>query len=130
MRLETAKEFKTTLGPVKVSDEHAVCWNIQAAEAGYHRLILDIDGAQIDKELAVGDGLMRVSLARPEWSWSEALVNPAETPLAAQSPVRSIEIQYPKRSAFASGTNTWMIYWFAVSFVAALCCRRMLKVQI
>ena len=130
VRLETAREFKTTLGPVKVSDEHAVCWNIQAAETGYHRLVLDIDGAQFAKELAVGDGLMRVSLARPEWSWSEALVNPAETPLAAQSPVRSIEIQYPKRSAFASGTNTWMIYWFAVSFVAALCCRRMLKVQL
>ena len=71
VRLEAAKEFKTTLGPVKVSDVHAVCWNIQAAEAGYHRLILNIDGAQLDKELAVGDGLMRVSLVRPEWSWSE-----------------------------------------------------------
>ena len=130
MQLDASAAFKPTLGPVKISDERAVCWNVEARQAGYHRLALDIDGTKIDKELAIGDGPMRVSLSRPAWNWSEALLNPAETPLAVNSPVRSIEIQYPKRLAFASGTNTWVIYWFVVSFVAALGFRRMLNVQL
>ena len=91
---------------------------------------LDIDGTKIEKELAIGDGPMRVSLCARHGTGLRRMLNPAETPLAANSPVRSIEIQYPKRLGFASGTNTWVIYWFVVSFAAALCCRRMLNVQL
>jgi uncharacterized membrane protein (DUF106 family) len=130
VQLDASPAFKPTLGPVKVSDQRAVCWNIEADYAGYHRLVIDIGGQKIDKELAIGDGLMRVSLARPSSDWSDALLNPAESPLKAESPVRSVEIQYPQRAAFASGTNTWVIYWFIVSFAAALCCRRVLNVQL
>ena len=30
----------------------------------------------VDKELAVGDGFMRVSAQRPGWDWSDVLLNP------------------------------------------------------
>ncbi len=90
----------------------------------------DVDGQNIDKELAIGGGFMRVSTLRPSWSWSDALLNPWERPFGPDSPVQSIEIDYPNRASWTSGTDTWVIYWFAVSLVAAFCCRGMLGVNL
>ena len=36
-------------------------------------------------------------------------------------PVQSIEIEYPLRSSWTSGTDSWVIYWFVVSMIAAFC---------
>ena len=62
--------------------------------------------------------------------WSEALMHPAEMPFPPESPVRSIEISYPARSSWTCGTDRWIIYWFAVSLVAAFCFRRVLRVNV
>ena len=84
----------------------------------------------VAKELAIGDGLMRVSTERPGWDWSAILLNPGEEPFRPDDPVRSIEIDYPQRSSWTSGTDSWVIYWFVVSMVAALCFRRALNVNV
>ena len=55
-------------------------------------------GKLVEKELAIGDGFMRVSAERPEWCWSDILWQPAEAPFAADSPVRAIRIDYPGRA--------------------------------
>ena len=67
---------------------------------------------------------MRVSTQRPGWEWSAILLNPWEEPFRPDSSVRSIEMDYPERSSWTSGTHSWLIYWFVVSMAAALCCRR------
>ncbi len=67
---------------------------------------------------------------RPGWDCSEILFNPAEEPFRPGFPVRSIEIGYPPRSSWTSGTDSWVIYWFVVSMVAALCFRRALGVHV
>jgi hypothetical protein len=51
-------------------------------------------------------------------------MRPAETPFPHDSPVRSIEINYPARASWTSGTDYRMVYCFAVSLVAAFCSRR------
>jgi hypothetical protein len=73
---------------------------------------------------------MRVSVQRPAWDWSDALLHPAEPPFRPDSAVRSIEIDYPERSSWTSGTGWWLIYWFVVSTVSALCLRRWLNVNV
>ncbi len=78
----------------------------------------------VAKELAIGDGFMRVSIERPGWDWSAILLNPWEEPFRPDDPVQSIAIDYPERSSWTSGTDSWVIYWFVVSMVAALCFRR------
>jgi hypothetical protein len=118
------------VGPVHVASKREVCWNIRARAAGLHRLVFSVDGQDIDKELAIGGGFMRVSTVRPNWSWSDALLNPWEHPFSSDSPVQSIEIDYPNRASWTSGTDTWVIYWFAVSLVAAFLCRGMLGVNL
>jgi hypothetical protein len=73
---------------------------------------------------------MRVSQQRPGWSLSDALLHPSEPPFRPDAPVRAIEIDYPRRDSWTSGTDSWVIYWFAVSMVAALCFRRVLNVHV
>lgn len=128
--LQPADALEVTLGPVRVSSKREICWNIKARQNGYHRAVFDVDGQAIDKELAIGDGFMRVSAQRPGWSWNEILLHPGERPFAPDSPVHSIEIAYPKRSSWTSGTDSWVIYWLLVSLVAALCFRRFLGVHV
>jgi hypothetical protein len=126
--LKRTDAVKTLVGPVRIFSKRQVCWTIEASEKGYHLLVLNVNDQTIEKELAVGDGFMRVSTERSEWS--DALLHPGERPFGPDSPVRSIEVDYPERSSWTSGTNYWVIYWFIVSMVAAFCFRRVLKVNV
>jgi hypothetical protein len=128
--LGPADAVETTVGPVRVHSKREVCWNIKARESGYHRLAFRVGEEAIDKELAVGDGFMRVSAQRPGWHWADVLMHPWEKPFGPDAPVRSIEISYPARPSWTSGTDWWVFYWFAVSMVAALCFRRAMNVHV
>jgi hypothetical protein len=128
--LRPTDAVETTVGPVRVKSRREVCWNIKVRESGYHRLSFRVGDRTVDKELAAGDGFMRVSARRPAWVGSEVLEYPGEEPFAPDSPVRSIDVKYPERSSWTSGTNLWVVYWFAVSLVVAFCFRRVLRVNV
>jgi hypothetical protein len=130
VRLLPTDTVETTVGPVRVFSKREVCWNIKALQSGYHRLAFQVDGQDAVKELAVGDGFMRVSARRPPWLWSEVLMYPREEPFALDFPVRSIDISYPVRPSLACGTDRWVVFWFAVSLAAAVCFRRLLRVNV
>ena len=141
--------------PVRVFSKREVCWTVTARENGYHRLVFRVGDQEVEKELAVGDGLMRVSARRPERAWSEDLVyHPAEEPFGPGCSVRSIDVAYPERASLAdggepwslcwfvlgtkaagwlggaSGLPGWLVYWFAVSLAVAFCFRRVLRVNV
>ncbi len=128
--LQPTTTVDVNVGPVRVQSKREVCWNVKAREAGSHRLVFQVGDQLNSKELAIGDGLMRVSTQRPGWDWGAILLNPAEEPFRPDQPVRSIEIGYPQRLSRTSGTDSWVIYWFVVSMVAALCFRRALRVAV
>ncbi len=130
IRLRPTDAADVTAEPVRMFSRREVCWSIRARESGYHRLVVDVDGRPYEKELAVGDGYMRVSAVRPPWCWTDVLIHPAERPFSPESPVQSIRIEYPRRDSWISGTDRWVIYWFAASLVAALCFRPWLRVHI
>jgi hypothetical protein len=130
VNLAPTDALEVSLGPVRVRSKRELCWNIRARADGHHRLVLQVDGQAIDKELAIGDGFMRVSTERPGWSWSDALVNPSESPFGPDAPVQSITIDYPKRSSWTCGSDSWVIYWFVVSMAVAFCCRKLVGVII
>ena len=130
VRLEPTTAVDVTIGPVRVLSKREVCWNIRARENGYHRVRFRAGGQAADKQLAVGDGWMRLSARRPAWRWSDILLYPCERPFGPGSLIQSIQIDYPGRESWTSGTDWWIVYWFAVSLVAALCFRRLLNVNI
>jgi hypothetical protein len=130
VRLEPNPAGDVLIGPVRVPSKREVCWKIRAREKGTHRLVFAAGQATADKELAISPRFLRVSKLRPSWQWSDVLMNPAEAPFRPSSQVRSIDISYPDRDSWTSGTDIWVFYWFAVSFVAALLFRRALNVNI
>jgi len=129
-KLVDAPGITTTVGPVHVPAKNMVCWNVEATDAGCHRISFGIGGQTFEKELAVGERFMPVSLERPSWSWTSALLHPREEPFPADSLVQSIEVVYPERESWTSGTNWWLVYWFVVSLVAAFVARPLFKVNI
>jgi hypothetical protein len=128
--LATGPEFEATVGPVHVPSKNMICWSVQARQPGVQRLAFDVGKERFDKELAVGNGFMPVSIERPAWSWEQALMNPRETPFPADSAVESIAIGYPSRPGWTCGSNTWVIYWFLASMVAAFAVKPLLKVNL
>jgi hypothetical protein len=128
--LQPTDAVETLVGPVRVQSKREVCWNLKTRASGQHRLTFLVGDETFDKELTVGDGLMRVSTLRPDWDWWDALRYPEERPFPPGSAVRSIEIDYPRRESYISGTDWWVIYWFAVSLVAGFCFRRALNVNV
>lgn len=117
-------------GPVRVTSQREVCWLIRAQADGQHRLAFIVDGQRVEKELAVGGGMMRVSKQRPGWSWADALLYPREPPFRPGDAVAGIDIDYPARDSWTSGTGYWVIYWFVVSMLAALLVRPWLGVNV
>ncbi len=130
VKLAPSNAIKTMAGPVRVTRRREVCWNIQARSNGHHRLVFQMGEWSAEKELAIGDGFMRVSGQRPGWLWSNALQHPCEKPFGPESPFQSIAIDYPQRSWWPGGGNAWAGYWFAGAMIAAFCFRRMLGVNI
>jgi hypothetical protein len=129
--VQPSEGLQVTVGPVKVRDRRELCWNVKAVQAGYQRLTFQVEGEEVDKEIAVGDGFMRVGMERPGWSWREVLMNPAEPPLPPESPIQAITINYPStRASYTSGTDWWMVYWFAVALISAFGWRRVVKVHV
>jgi hypothetical protein len=139
--LDSSGAAKVDVGPVKIFSERQVCWKIQAAQNGYNQLNFRVDGQPVDKELAVGQGFMRVSVDRPVLGIADVVMNPAEKPFAQGSPVQSIRIDYPVRLADLGGINWfwlgdyirknwWWIYFFIASMVFALIFKPVLKVKL
>lgn len=128
--LMPSSAFDCTVGPVRVPAESIVCWKIQTRQTGLHQLSLNVAGETYTKELAVGTGFLPVSLKRPEWNWTEVLLHPRERPFAVDSPVQMIEVVYPERQSMTAGTDSWLVYWFAASMIAAFVARPFLKVNL
>lgn len=121
---------ETTAGPVRVPSKGEVVWRLRAQAPGTHMLRLRVGDEEWEKQLAVGDGMMPVSVRRPAWEWSEMLLHPGEAPVPPGRRVRSIELTYPRRESWTSGTDAWVVYWFVVSMISALCCVKLLKVHV
>src|SRR5262245_51887181 len=79
--------IEVTAGPVRIASRREVCWTLKPRTLGYHRLAFRVDGHVDEKELACGDGFMRVSARRPEWDWAQILLHPREAPFPKGSPI-------------------------------------------
>jgi hypothetical protein len=130
LRLVPSAAVKLIAGPVRVANERMICWNVQAQQPGYQRLTFSAGRQTFDKQLAVGEGFMRVSSRRPAWRWADAALSPGERPFPADSLVEAVEVAYPQRSSWTAGTDSWLVYWFAASMAFAFALRPVLRVNL
>lgn len=130
VNIDPTSAVDITIGPVRVLSKQEMYWKIKARENGYQRIIFEIDGKQIEKELAIGDGFLRVSAKRPGWNWPDILLYPSEKPFPPDSLVSSIHVDYPERISCTSGTDWWIGFFFVVSLIFALIFKPVFKVRI
>jgi uncharacterized membrane protein (DUF106 family) len=119
-----------TIDQTRVFTNRQIYWRIKARENGLNNIVFQVDGQQVEKELAIGEGFMRVSLQRPGWHWSDILLHPSEKPFSRDLVVQSVSIKYPDRLSRTSGTGWWLIYFFIASMVFAFIFKPFLKVKI
>ena len=128
--LTPSASAQVTIGPVRVPSKRQVFWQIQATEPGLHTLTFQVADQQVQKDLAVGDDMMSVSIARPGLDIGDLILHPAEKPFEKNSPVHSISIGYPDRTSKLTGTDIWIVSLFAISMVFAFICKPFLNVKI
>lgn len=128
--LEPSPTVEITTGPVHIFSQRQICWEIKARQNTSEPLVFQVDDQNVEKELAIGDGFMRISEQRPGWKFGDIFWNPAEKPFTRASAVQSITIDYPQRTSWTSGADYWIAYFFAVSIIAALIFKPILKVKI
>ncbi len=128
--LEPSDVLDVVVGPVRVRSKRQVCWSVKARQPGKRRLVFKVDDRTVFKEVAVGEGLMRLSPLKPDWDPWTILLNPGEEPFKPDDAVKSISIVYPERSSWTSGTGAWVIYFFVVSMIAAFCFKGVLGVKL
>ena len=128
--LAKSPAFEVVTGPVRVPSKREVVWVVKATENGSRAMSFQTGESTVTKDLEVGDGFKRVSPRRPGWDWQDILLNPAEPAFGPTSPVQTVEITYPERESWTSGTDNWVIYWFAVSMVGAFAFKPFMNVNI
>ncbi len=128
--LKPAPAVQITTGPVRIFSQRQICWEIKARQNTSEPLIFQVDDQEVEKELAIGDGFMRISEKRPQWKFKDIFWHPAEKPFTPASAVKSISMVYPQRISWTSGTDYWVAYFFIVSLISALIFKPILKVKI
>jgi hypothetical protein len=130
VKLQSLNGAKIIAGPVTASDKNEINWKIEATDIGSHEIVFQIAGQTFTKNMVVGEGLVRLNPIRPGADIGKMLMYPDEKPFAADSPVKSISLDYPDRISMTSGTDWWIAYFFVMSLIVALIFKPMLKVKI
>jgi hypothetical protein len=128
--LDTLPAARLLAGPVRVSSRGEVYFKLRPLENGTHTLVFHVGDGCYEKQMAVGEGFMRMSPKRPGASPWDVLMYPLETPFASADPVQSISIAYPPRDSRIYGTDWWVVYFFLASMAFAVLCKPFLKVRI
>ncbi|MEN6560454.1 MAG: hypothetical protein ABFD52_06750 [Acidobacteriota bacterium] len=130
--LEVPPGLEISAPAVRIADLHEVVWRIKALSPGSGRLTLRAGGAILEKSVVVGSGpLARVSGLASRGSFWKRVLYPGEAPLAAGTPVRSIEILYPAGSLVAFGLRVhWLVAYLALSIVFGFAFKGVFKVEI
>ncbi len=128
--LEPLPNVKVVTGPVRIVSKKEIVWKIEPVEDGYATLVFHVGDQIFTKQLAVGNGFMRLNPKRPGPQFSDILLFPLEKPFGPNAEVQSISIDYPERPSRIYGTDWWILYFFIASMVFALLFKPLLKVRI
>lgn len=112
---------------------HAVYWRLRSKEAGQGTLSWKIGDQDVKKNIVVANDTKRlvlINVRRPGTSLLDRLLYAGEPAFGKDSPVRSIDLDYHKKSTPILGMNLpWWSTFLIVSMVSALLVRRLLGVQ-
>jgi hypothetical protein len=122
-QLAPPPEVRVTGPPVRAIDVREVSWRIQPVSAVSGKLTFLVNGQPIGKTIEAGSR-QRFVPGRSVNSAIQTLWSPDEKRIASGQ-VEWIEIRYPDASLPILGIQwNWLVWFFAVSLVAALLLKR------
>ena len=125
LRLEVPAGLRIETPGVWAPSLHRVTWRLGVVAAGSHSLTLSWAGASYGKSVDASARVVRRSPSRLRAALLDQLLYPAEPPLPAGSPVRSIAVTCPDASIAVLGLSAhWLVWFFVLSMLLAFALRR------
>jgi hypothetical protein len=115
--LEVPEGVRVETPALWIPSRNQLLWRLAPERSGDYTLTVKVGGASETKSMRVADGVVRRSPIRTDRGWLNQLLYPAEPPLPAQSPIRSISLGYAERDVDVFG---WQIHWMIVFFVLTI----------
>lgn len=116
---------------LRIPATREIAWRIRAVRAGAHSVWIDVDGRRLEKQVAVKEGLARVSPTRLSSASWETVLYPVEPPLPAEVGIDRIDVGYPTASVSVFGVQMpWLIYFVLATVVFMFALKRALRVEL
>ena len=128
--LELPAGVRAQTAPVWIPSQNQLAWRLAIDEPGRHVLTVSVDGAAATKTLDVTDEWVQVAPVRPDGSFIDQLLNPAESPVR-DTTIRRISLSYPSREVNFFGWHTyWMWPFFLLSIIFGFLLAKPMKVTV
>jgi uncharacterized membrane protein (DUF106 family) len=130
--LETNPDIVIETPPLRIEEYGEINWRISSQKSGLHFVNVVVAGNKIPKTIATDTKpLSKLSPIKHRKNFIDELFYPVESPIAKDSPVKSIEVLYPdKRLSFFGFNMHWLIAYFALSIVFGFSFKGIFKVEI
>ncbi len=130
--LDLPPGLRSEIGPAWLPSQSRLAWRLIAEHDGDYELGLAVNGAErVTKSVRVTSQVLRLSPTRASGGVFEQLLNPAESPLPGDNPIRAIRLSYAEREVRVLGFGmNWMIPFFALSIVFAFAFKGLFKVTL
>ncbi len=108
-----------------------VDWRVKAMTVGKHQLRISSGGEEVTKEIVVGEGAERVSVARVGPGIWQQFLHPGERPIPAGGPVKAISVSYAGAMLDLLGRPVhWVWVWLIISMAFGYALKGPLRVQV
>jgi hypothetical protein len=129
--LQLPDGLATTAPAVHVPSENEVAWRVVAERPGQYIVNIQASGETFSKRTVIGAGLQRLSPVRLRGKLWERIFVSSEAALPENSPIESIDVQYPARNiAFAAFEWNWIWLFFVLSLAAGFLFKSILGIEI
>ena len=116
--------------PVRIPEQKEISWRIRAETYGDFPIEVMAAGQSFTKQVTVAPDLARLSAARLQSNWLQALLHPGELPLPADGPLETIQVRYPPRSIeLGPYRGHWLIPFFVLVTVWTLAAKAVTRTQ-
>jgi hypothetical protein len=129
--LQLPDGLSTTAPAAHVPSESEVGWRVVAEKSGEYIVNVQASDQTFSKRVVVGGGLSRLSPVRLRGKFWKRFFVSGEPALPENSPIESINVQYPARNiAFAGFEWTWIWLFFVLSLAAGFLFKSILGIEI
>lgn len=96
-----------------------MAWRVVAEMPGDYEIEVSLDGNSTTKTVTVTDAIVRLSPIRPDDGVLQQIIYPAESPVPAGGPIRSIHLTYLDRD-LPLGVFGWRTHWLVIYFILSM----------